>query len=60
MTVLSQALSDNKISANPIAGYFHDHLFVPVEQAEEAVRILGVVRREARGIRMDQLSLGIR
>ena len=34
------ALTDEGISANVVAGYFHDHLFVPEARAEEAVRLL--------------------
>lgn len=35
------ALADAGISANVIAAYHHDHVFVPAERAEEALRILG-------------------
>lgn len=34
------ALADAGISANVIAAYHHDHVFVPAERAEEALRIL--------------------
>ena len=37
---VSTALAQEHISANVIAGYFHDHIFVPKEQASEALRIL--------------------
>ena len=37
------ALSDEGISANVVAGYFHDHLFVPLERAAEAVAALEVL-----------------
>lgn len=37
---VSRALTDQGISANVIAGYFHDHLFVPVTQAEQALETL--------------------
>ena len=42
--VFATALAREKISANVVAGYFHDHLFVPVDQADAA---LGVLRRLA-------------
>ena len=29
------------ISANVVAGYHHDHLFVPVDRADEALALLG-------------------
>lgn len=34
------ALADAGISCNVLAGYFHDHLFVPVEQGERAMAVL--------------------
>ena len=36
----SSALSAAGISCNVIAAVFHDHIFVPVERAEEAMDIL--------------------
>jgi len=37
---LSTRLADAGISCNVIAGYHHDHLFVPVSQAAEAMATL--------------------
>lgn len=37
---VSAALSEQGISANVIAGYFHDHIFVPEVNALEALEIL--------------------
>ena len=37
---ISGALARRGISANVIAAYYHDHLFVPAERAQEALRIL--------------------
>ncbi|WP_328723406.1 ACT domain-containing protein [Streptomyces sp. NBC_00247] len=37
---VSLALTDVGISCNVIAGYHHDHLFVPYERAAEAVGVL--------------------
>jgi hypothetical protein len=37
---VSGALSYAGISCNVVAGYFHDHLFVPAEHAERATQIL--------------------
>lgn len=47
MAVLATALAESGISANPVSGWFHDHLFVPVHRAEEAVRVLEGVRERA-------------
>jgi hypothetical protein len=37
---VSTALASANVSANMIAGYFHDHLFVPVADANLAVQTL--------------------
>ncbi len=37
---LSAALAERGISANFVAGTFHDHLFVPSERADEALSLL--------------------
>ncbi len=36
----STALTVNNISANVIAGYYHDHLFIPVDNADQALATL--------------------
>ena len=43
------ALTDEGISANVVAGYFHDHLFVPVERRDDATRALQDLARRAAG-----------
>lgn len=37
---VSGRLAENGISANVVAGYYHDHIFVPEAKAEEAVHVL--------------------
>jgi hypothetical protein len=37
---VSTKLSEHKISANIIAAYYHDHVFVPAESAETALSLL--------------------
>ena len=44
----SAALTAQGISANVIAGYYHDHIFVQAEMAAEAVAALRELAREAR------------
>ena len=39
-SVVARALSRAGIPANVVAGYHHDHLFVPVERADEALATL--------------------
>ncbi len=36
----SQALAEKGISCNVVAGYNHDHLFVPKDKAQDAIKIL--------------------
>jgi uncharacterized protein len=43
----SQALGQAGISCNVVAGVHHDHLFVPVEQAQRAMEVLRVLSRSA-------------
>jgi len=40
---VARALSDAGIAANAVAGYGHDHLFVPAERARDAVRALSAL-----------------
>jgi hypothetical protein len=40
MAIISKALADRGIGCNPVSGFYHDHCFVPVEKAEEAVVVL--------------------
>ena len=37
------------MGVNPVAGYYHDHLFVPVERADDAMTALREMASEARG-----------
>jgi hypothetical protein len=37
---VSRVLADNGISANVIAAYFHDHIFVPEHRSEDALALL--------------------
>jgi len=42
---ISTALTANEISANVTAGYFHDHLFVPTDKADQALATLIEITR---------------
>jgi len=48
MAQLAGALAREDIPMNPIAGYFRDHLFVPVERTNDALEALRGVARRAR------------
>ena len=37
------ALADAGVAANVLAGLHHDHVLVPVEQADEAISVLGAL-----------------
>ncbi len=40
---VSTALADAGISANVVAGFSHDHLFVPYDRADDAMRVLAAI-----------------
>ncbi|MEL6336707.1 MAG: ACT domain-containing protein [Pseudomonadota bacterium] len=40
MAAIATRLAAAGISVNPVAGFHHDHLFVPADRAEEAMAIL--------------------
>lgn len=37
---IANVLAEEGMGVNPVAGYFHDHLFVPEDRAEDAIRAL--------------------
>ncbi|GAB5451488.1 MAG: ACT domain-containing protein [Halioglobus sp.] len=41
---VSAALAQAGISANVVAGYYHDHIYVPTAQAERAVQTLAALQ----------------
>ncbi len=43
---ISGALTEKQIPCNVVAGYYHDHLFVPKEDAERAMTVLNGYRTE--------------
>jgi len=43
LATVSQKLAAADIPLNAISGYYHDHLFVPQDRAEEALEILADV-----------------
>jgi len=40
MARIATALAAHNMGVNPIAGFFHDHLFVPEDRAEDAIEVL--------------------
>ena len=46
---VSQALASEAISANVVAGFYHDHIFVPLTTGERAVACLTLLSAAAEG-----------
>lgn len=46
---IAQTLASRSISCNVIAGYYHDHLFVPADRVNEALALLRDLARQAQG-----------
>ncbi len=40
LAAITTRLAAAGMGVNPVSGYFHDHLFVPEDRADEAMRIL--------------------
>ena len=40
---VSGALAEHGISANVVAGYYHDHLLVPIDEVDRAIAVLGAL-----------------
>ncbi|MHC1561087.1 ACT domain-containing protein [Actinomycetospora sp. C-140] len=40
LAVVTRALADAGIGTNPVAGFHHDHLFVPWERRDDAMAVL--------------------
>jgi hypothetical protein len=40
LAALLPALAADGMGVNPVSGFFHDHLFVPADRADDALRVL--------------------
>ena len=49
MAAITTRLAAGGMGVNPVSAYFHDHLFVPADRADEAVALLERLAAEARG-----------
>lgn len=49
MARIATRLAGAGIGVNPVAGYYHDHLFVPADRADEALDLLRALAAEAAG-----------
>jgi hypothetical protein len=50
LAIITDKLAAAGISVNVISGYYHDHLFVPVDQADQAIAILQQIMLESTGL----------
>lgn len=48
LAAITTRLASAGIGVNPVSAYFHDHLFVPQDRAEEALAVLTAISAEAR------------
>lgn len=44
---IATALADEGLGVNPVAGFFHDHLFIPEGRQEDALRVIHQLTRSA-------------
>ena len=49
IAAISARLAAAGMGVNPVAAFYHDHLFVPVDRADDAMRILQRLAEEAKG-----------
>lgn len=47
LAAITSRLAEVGLAVNPVSAYFHDHLFVPAERAEEALAILRSLAAES-------------
>ncbi len=40
LAAITQTLAAHGISVNPVSAYYHDHLFVPIDRAEQVMSLL--------------------
>ncbi|MCZ4353009.1 ACT domain-containing protein [Roseovarius aestuarii] len=48
LAVITTRLAAVGMGVNPVAGYFHDHLFIPADRADDAMQSLHSMIAEAR------------
>ncbi len=48
MAIIASELAGKGISCNPVSGYYHDHLFVPVAMVDDALEVLTRIAGNAR------------
>lgn len=51
LAAILPALASAGMGVNPVSAFFHDHLFVPADRAEDALAILERLTRETSAVR---------
>lgn len=46
---IASVLARHEMGVNPVSAFYHDHLFVPEDRAEDAMRVLAQIARDNRG-----------
>ena len=46
IAAVARALTEEGIGTNPVSGFYHDHLFVPADRAEDAMEALAALSKE--------------
>ena len=49
IAAIASALARHSMGVNPVAGFYHDHLFVPAERADDAMAVLTALSRSHAG-----------
>lgn len=44
LATVTRALADRGIAVNAVSAYYHDHLFIPSDRSQEALRVLAELR----------------
>jgi hypothetical protein len=44
---IATVLASQQMGVNPVAGFYHDHLFVPKDRAQDALDVLAQIARDA-------------
>lgn len=47
--IISAKLTEKNISANVVAAYYHDHIFVPANKAEQAIEAILELQEKSQG-----------
>jgi hypothetical protein len=49
MAVIATELAKEGMGVNPVAGFFHDHIFIPDGREGDALRVIAQIAKDAQG-----------